>query len=1117
MKAAYVNAVCATTLVVLVLLFCYSLITEDRGNANRCKMFYCYSPKFHLIYVSGPSNASYRLYRYIDKSNDRPRGIPVLFLPGTGGSHIYSKFTGSSLLHMRLREGLIFGFEYDSFEELERLAQSSMLNKFDVYAIDFLHEESFYSASILRCQIDFSVKCVNHILSLYGAEATESYTPPSSVLLYGFSMGGVVAKGIYTSPFYVPGTIRTIFTVNTPHDFSAFSILADTKRLVSAINRMWATQCRDEHSELSQVVIASFSSGFLDIQVPAAHTSLNAVHNCPYQYSAVTTSMYNVWSSTYHNMVVSCHQFQNALAFVIASMIDPQTRQIYHSAHKRFSVIKKLEPRIKRALRFEPRLPQRALDPLSQSELNGFFRGGLESAGYSPRIRQYTHFCPYLELFRGHSPAGGHASPRLVFPSPDPLDPALNFDLVQYLKSLSSTHEFTLAVGRRTDHLIKRWHLDDFPPGSLFVLHTNVVRPNILVLVVDETTNQLLNLDNQLVAIPYKFKQDHNHRRSWKLQRSYLLAFRTDDDRLKKLTGKKSLYVLTHQRYSKGISFSSNIYDEFPIYDSNPFLAAQVQSDSESLTWNVANPFRRVLKLDPYRILHNVTFPRLNPILVYKVELQRTGPPSGSYVESVNGSDATQSILSHIILYSPHLGEVRHSDSYVFLKYHANRHGLKHNDPLHPPAPPGEAPPSPRSTDPDHAPLRLVVLTDPRYTYQLAASISWVHTVSLVARNWALIVLNVFVFNSFVIFHHYRVLLTNRHCSPQTSPLGRDKCSRGPLLHVFDVVTYMLLNYHYYLFYVLLSVCMALYCSSYASNHHELSIQYPPTLTPHWTSFLVLLFILLATTWIHALFYSLFLFVLYQISNAACSISRLSRSALRRLFNLLSGALHLKPHLWQNRLSPLLALTGSAPESPDFVGCSLSKPNSAPHSSYRHPKTFALIFVALLVLNFYTHSIYALAACLLLSLFFHRRIPVFPPKPNSPQDNPAQVSLRTEAHMFFLFAQILCAVMPYLAHKSSILPYRESDSYKNLGLLSIIQTLLVTARKTHSDKKRELKTALNFAHLLLLALHCVFIFPTGSLFTFYGTLVIAILQEIGDVFEPKVELTKPTPLPPSFC
>ena len=71
---------------------------------------------------------------------------------------------------------------------------------FDYFAVDFGEELSAVYGGVLDDQSSFTALAVKKILQMYSDSKTKKGTPPSSVVLIGHSIGGVVAKAVFTEP-----------------------------------------------------------------------------------------------------------------------------------------------------------------------------------------------------------------------------------------------------------------------------------------------------------------------------------------------------------------------------------------------------------------------------------------------------------------------------------------------------------------------------------------------------------------------------------------------------------------------------------------------------------------------------------------------------------------------------------------------------------------------------------------------------------------------------------------------------------------------------------------------------------------------------------------------------
>jgi glycosylphosphatidylinositol deacylase len=84
----------------------------------------------------------------------------------------------------------------------------------DVFTIEVNEEFSALNGGLLMRQARYANTCIQHILSLYPANAK-----PPKVILVGHSMGGLVARAVYLQPNYIPNSVDTILTINSPHKY----------------------------------------------------------------------------------------------------------------------------------------------------------------------------------------------------------------------------------------------------------------------------------------------------------------------------------------------------------------------------------------------------------------------------------------------------------------------------------------------------------------------------------------------------------------------------------------------------------------------------------------------------------------------------------------------------------------------------------------------------------------------------------------------------------------------------------------------------------------------------------------------------------------------------------
>ena len=90
----------------------------------------------------------------------------------------------------------------------------------------------------INCETKFQTEylghCVRHILSLYSASAN----PPSSVVLIGHSLGGVVAKALLSRPDFAAQSVRVLITLATPHE-PVLVLDSETRAFYDGVDSAW--------------------------------------------------------------------------------------------------------------------------------------------------------------------------------------------------------------------------------------------------------------------------------------------------------------------------------------------------------------------------------------------------------------------------------------------------------------------------------------------------------------------------------------------------------------------------------------------------------------------------------------------------------------------------------------------------------------------------------------------------------------------------------------------------------------------------------------------------------------------------------------------------------------
>ena len=288
MKKNHLFSVCVIGAWLLALAFLF--ITGKKAlvdlEENGCEMTYMFEyPEYIRIKLKKNVSQKYPryglylygegLYAQEQKRSFLPSGIPVLFIPGNAGSYRQVR----SLASVALRKA-----------ERHR-------NHFNYFTTDFDEDFSGLYGGVLMGQVHFVHSCLKHIVKMYGKKKS---TP---VILIGHSMGGMIARALFTLDNFRSKFVSIIITLGTPHVAPVLPLDNRLDAFYFRVNDFW------KHSpSISNLSVISLAGGARDILVPAKHCALPRNMDIQLQYSAVTTAVPNVWLTIDHLALCWCKQ-----------------------------------------------------------------------------------------------------------------------------------------------------------------------------------------------------------------------------------------------------------------------------------------------------------------------------------------------------------------------------------------------------------------------------------------------------------------------------------------------------------------------------------------------------------------------------------------------------------------------------------------------------------------------------------------------------------------------------------------------------------------------------------------------------------------------------------------
>ncbi|RUP28202.1 PGAP1-like protein-domain-containing protein [Jimgerdemannia flammicorona] len=300
----------------------------------------------------------YALYLYREKmydNSDQPTGVPVLFIPGHAGSYkqVRSIAAEAAILY------------YDQLAQ-EPGAWERGMRGLDFFTVDFNEEFSALHGHSLLEQAEYLNDAIVYILSLYPttrrADSRSAKLPdPTSVIIIGHSMGGVVARTMFTMHNYQPGTINTIITMSTPHLLPPAPFDWKISRIYRDINDFWRrgyttsgasapsaplspsapnVVAHNHPLSLSDVTLVSIAGGDLDGVVCSDTANVNSIVPPSHGFTVFTTGVPDVWVGSDHPAILWCNQLVKVVARSLLEVVDARQRGQTRPVEQRMAVFR---------------------------------------------------------------------------------------------------------------------------------------------------------------------------------------------------------------------------------------------------------------------------------------------------------------------------------------------------------------------------------------------------------------------------------------------------------------------------------------------------------------------------------------------------------------------------------------------------------------------------------------------------------------------------------------------------------------------------------------------------------------------------------------------------------
>ncbi len=246
------------------------------------------------------------------------KGVPVLFIPGNAGSYKQSRclaFEAAQYYHNHIQQ--------------DPEALKNGMTSLDFFAVDFNEDFSAFHGQTILDQAEYLNDAVAYILSLYHDPRRSQRDPglpdPSSVILVGHSMGGIVARTMLTMSNYQSNSINTIVTVSAPHARPPVSFDSESVHTYKRVNDYWRQayiQKWASENPLWHVTLVSIAGGGLDTVVPSDFASLESVMPNTHGFTVFTSGIPNVWTGTDHIQTTWCVQLMKPIVRSLFDCLD---------------------------------------------------------------------------------------------------------------------------------------------------------------------------------------------------------------------------------------------------------------------------------------------------------------------------------------------------------------------------------------------------------------------------------------------------------------------------------------------------------------------------------------------------------------------------------------------------------------------------------------------------------------------------------------------------------------------------------------------------------------------------------------------------------------------------
>ncbi|OAA69063.1 GPI inositol-deacylase [Cordyceps fumosorosea ARSEF 2679] len=300
------------------------MMGTSQQDAKGCRMSYMRPSYIHYREFDTEHTrfaTKYSLHLYREQGLDdevKLRGVPVLFIPGNAGSY----------KQVRPIAAEAASYFYERLQH-DGSSLNAGIRNLDFFTVDFNEDITAFHGQTLLDQAEYLNEAIRYILSLYSDPSKVLRDPdlpdPTSVIIIGHSMGGVVARAMLVQSNYQANSINTIITMSAPHARPPVTFDGQIVQIYDEINEYWRrayTQKWASSNPLWHVTLISIAGGSLDTVVPSDYADIDSLVPETHGFTVYTTGVPTVWTSADHQAIMWCDQFRKVVSQALFDVVD---------------------------------------------------------------------------------------------------------------------------------------------------------------------------------------------------------------------------------------------------------------------------------------------------------------------------------------------------------------------------------------------------------------------------------------------------------------------------------------------------------------------------------------------------------------------------------------------------------------------------------------------------------------------------------------------------------------------------------------------------------------------------------------------------------------------------